>query len=112
MHTTSRMIRRAHGLAPVLAVLSFTALVWSSQVRADSEPLSLEDAVDLAVKETPQVAAAVATLEVAQGVLPSAGQLPDPEGRIGAINVPVDSLALDREDMPIPFSVEQQGDSR
>ncbi len=42
----------------------------------------------------------------------AAGQLPDPEGRIGAINIPVDSLALDREDMPIPFSVEQQGDSR
>jgi outer membrane protein TolC len=29
----------------------------------------------------------------------AAGQLPDPEGRIGAVNVPVDSWKFDREDM-------------
>jgi len=87
----SRISRRARGLTPAQAVLTFTALVWSSQLRADSEPLSLE---------------------AAQAALPIAGRLPDPEGRIGAINVPVDSFALDREGMPVPFSVEQQGESR
>ncbi len=87
----SRISRRARDLTPAQAVLTITALVRSSQLRADAEALSLE---------------------AAQAALPIAGRLPDPQDRISAINVPINSLALDREDMPLPFSVEQQGESR
>jgi len=87
----SRISRRAPGLAPFLAVLTFAALAWSSQLWADSGPLSLEDAVELALDEAPQVAASVATLEAAQAVLPSAGRLPDPELVAAVDNLPVNT---------------------
>lgn len=74
-----------------LAVVTFTALAWSSQLRADSGPLSLEDAVNQALQETPQVAASVATVEAAQAVLPSAGRLPDPELVAAVDNLPINT---------------------
>ena len=85
--------RCALAAMPALAVLTFTALAWSPQLRAasDSDPLSLEDAVDQALKETPQVAASVATLEAAQAVLPSAGRLPDPELVAAVDNLPINT---------------------
>ena len=39
------------------------ALLLASTTRADERPLSLEDAIDLALQQAPQVAAASATLE-------------------------------------------------
>ena len=65
------------------------ALLWPSIAMADERTLSLEDAVDQALQETPQVAASAATLEAAQAVAPSAGHLPDPELVTGVDNLPV-----------------------
>jgi outer membrane protein, heavy metal efflux system len=56
---------------------------------ADERTLSLEDAVDQALQENPQVAASAATLEAMQAVAPSAGRLPDPELVTGVDNLPV-----------------------
>jgi len=78
-------------LTPALAVLTFTALAWSPHVQADTESLSLEEAVDKALKETPQVAASVATLEAAEAAAPSAGRLPDPELVAAVDNLPVNT---------------------
>lgn len=55
----------------------------------DEGPLSLEEAVERALVETPQVAASAATLDAAQAVAPSAGRLPDPELVTGVDNLPV-----------------------
>jgi outer membrane protein, heavy metal efflux system len=65
------------------------ALLWHPVAVAGKRTLSLEDAVDQALHETPQVAASVATLEATQAVAPSAGRLPDPELVTGVDNLPV-----------------------
>ena len=58
---------------------------------AEDGPLSLEDAVDKALQEAPQVTASAATLEAAGAVAPSAGRLPDPELVTGVDNLPINS---------------------
>lgn len=63
----------------------------SSATASQSEPLSLEEAVDRALKESPQVFASEATLEAAQAVAPSAGRLPDPELVAAVDNLPIDT---------------------
>jgi len=68
----------------------------------DDQPLSLEAAVDQALKETPQVAASVAMVEAAQAGAPSAGRLPDPELVTGVDNLPIntaDRFSLTRDFM-------------
>ncbi len=65
------------------------ALWYPFSAAADAASLSLEEAVDRALRETPQVAATAATLEAAQAVAPSAGRLPDPELVTGVDNLPV-----------------------
>jgi outer membrane protein TolC len=69
--------------------LIWIALLWPWVAVADERTLSLEDAVDRALQETPQVAASAATLEAMQAVAPSAGHLPDPELVTGVDNLPV-----------------------
>jgi outer membrane protein, heavy metal efflux system len=69
--------------------LIWIALLWPWVAVADERMLSLEDAVDQALQETPQVAASAATLEAMQAVAPSAGRLPDPELVTGVDNLPV-----------------------
>ncbi|MSQ91823.1 MAG: hypothetical protein EXR87_02655 [Gammaproteobacteria bacterium] len=66
---------------------------------AGASPLTLEQAQDVAVARDVGRGALEAEASAMRDRAVAAGQLPDPEARIGAINVPVDSLALDREDM-------------
>ena len=75
----------------VAAVLSFTVLAWIPGLQAQTEPLSLDEAIDRALQETPQLAASVATLEAAQAVAPSAGRLPDPELVAAVDNLPINT---------------------
>jgi cobalt-zinc-cadmium efflux system outer membrane protein len=69
--------------------LIWIALLWPWVAVADERALSLEDAVDQALQENPQVAASAAMLNAAQEVAPSAGHLPDPELVTGVDNLPV-----------------------
>ena len=69
--------------------LIWIAVLWPVVAAADEGPLSLEDAVDRALREAPQVAASAATLDAAGAVAPSAGRLPDPELVTGVDNLPV-----------------------
>jgi outer membrane protein, heavy metal efflux system len=69
--------------------LIWIALLWPWIAVGDERALSLEDAVDQALQEAPQVAASAATLEAAQAAAPSAGHLPDPELVTGVDNLPV-----------------------
>jgi outer membrane protein TolC len=86
-----RMSRRARGMASPTAVVAMIALAWSSQVCADAEPLTLEGAVELALRTAPQIAAAKYTIEAAQSMLPGAGRLPYPEFVAAVDNLPVDT---------------------
>jgi len=58
---------------------------------AQSELLSLDEAIGQALNETPQLAASVATLEAVQAVAPSAGRLPDPELVAAVDNLPINT---------------------
>ena len=62
-----------------------------SGLQAQTEPLSLDEAIDQALDETPQLAASVATLEAAEAVAPSAGRLPDPELVAAVDNLPINT---------------------
>lgn len=74
-----------------IAVLTFASLAWVSDLRAQSEPLSLDEAIGQALNETPQLAASVATLEAVQAVAPSAGRLPDPQLVAAVDNLPINT---------------------
>src|ERR1700674_749585 len=65
--------------------------LWPMIVAADDRALSLEEAVDRALQEAPQVAASAAGLDAATARAPSAGRLPDPELVSGVENLPVDT---------------------
>src|SRR5580704_7736259 len=69
--------------------LIWLTLLWPWVAVAGEQTLSLEEAVDQALQETPQVAASAATLEAMQTVAPSAGHLPNPELVTGVDNLPV-----------------------
>jgi outer membrane protein TolC len=68
-------------------------------VTASASPLTLEQAQDLAIARDSGRDALEAEASAMRDRAVAAGELPDPEARIGTVNVPVDSLALDREDM-------------
>lgn len=70
-----------------LAVLLFPI----ATVVADERPLALEEAVELALDESPQVTASAAMLEAAGAKAPSAGRLPDPELVAAVDNLPIDT---------------------
>lgn len=71
----------------VLAIIVSSA---SPCVQADSTPLSLDEAIERALTQAPQVAAAAAMAEGARAVAPSSGRLPDPELIAGVDNLPID----------------------
>jgi outer membrane protein TolC len=58
---------------------------------AQQRTLTLENAIEQALRDSPSVAASAATLEGAQAAEPSAGRLPDPELIAGVDNLPVDT---------------------
>jgi outer membrane protein, heavy metal efflux system len=91
MYRLKNTLRAARGAAALRLWyrLIWIALLWPWVAVADERMLSLEDAVDQALQETPQVAASAATLEAMQAVAPSAGRLPDPELVTGVDNLPV-----------------------
>jgi hypothetical protein len=96
------MAARAAATPRLCYRMIWIALLWPWTAIADERTLSLEDAVDQALQETPQVAASAATREAMQAVAPSAGHLPDPELVTGVDNLPVtkaDRYSLTRDFM-------------
>jgi len=64
--------------------------------------LTLDAAIEHALRDAPQVVGAQASLDGAQAYLPSAGRLPDPELIVGVDNLPVngaDQFSLTRDFM-------------
>jgi cobalt-zinc-cadmium efflux system outer membrane protein len=89
---------RAH-LRLVAAASLFLTTLQAAQAAA---PLGLDEAIERALGDSPQIVAAQATLEGAQEVAPSAGRLPDPEAIMGVDNLPIntsDQFSLTRDFM-------------
>src|SRR6187549_546286 len=86
---------------PWLVVATFLFLVSMKAAAADA-PLGLDEAIQRALGDSPQIVAAQASLEGAQELAPSAGRLPDPEVIVGVDNLPVntaDQYSLTRDFM-------------
>lgn len=81
-----------------LKALMMLGLAFASAA-AMAEPVSLAEAQALAVARDAGGVAFAAEAEAAREQAVAAGELPDPEARLGAVNVPADSFAFDREDM-------------
>jgi outer membrane protein TolC len=66
---------------------------------ADANPLTLEEAKRIAIERDAGRQAIESESAAMREMAVSAGQLPDPEARLGAVNLPTDSFALGRADM-------------
>ena len=66
---------------------------------AAAGPLSLAEAQRIAVERDAGRQALEGESAAMRDMAVSAGELPDPEARVGAVNVPVDSFSFDAEDM-------------
>jgi outer membrane protein TolC len=84
LSTAERALARFRHVAIALSLLSNTA-------HAGEAPFGLDEAIERALGDSPQIVAAQASLEGAQDLAPSAGRLPDPEAIVGVDNLPVNS---------------------
>ena len=75
----------------MLHCILWLIVLWPLAAGADESALTLEHAIDQALREAPQIAASTAMLEGAAAVAPSAGRLPDPELVTAVDNLPVDT---------------------
>jgi outer membrane protein, heavy metal efflux system len=76
-------------------------VTWPATPFAAAEPLSLNAAVDLAVAQSADIGARVATVEAATALVAAAGQRPDPELVVGIEDVPLSgqfAYSLSRDD--------------
>jgi outer membrane protein TolC len=81
-----------------VVLASFAALT----AHAADGPLTLDAAIERAMRDAPQVVAAQSSLDGAEAILPSANRLPDPELILGVDNLPVsgtDQFSLTRDFM-------------
>ena len=105
------MLIHAGRLTPILHVVRPSLLVFavllatSASAQTDEGPpaglgpLSVEDAVDLALMHNPRLAAMDAQATALGHLPPQAGALPDPIVSLNALNLPVDTFSLDQEPM-------------
>ena len=85
-----------------LTALAAALCLTTAIAHAADGALTLDAAIDLALREAPQVTSAQASLESAQSLITSAGRLPDPELIVGVDNLPVngpDQFSLTRDFM-------------
>jgi len=106
--------RGAGPTAPIVAVLVASGSL--AVQAAFAGPLTLDDAQRLAVERDAGREALANEADALRHMAVASGQLPDPEARFGAVNLPTDSFALDEEPMTmLEVGVMQRfpaGDSR
>ena len=78
----------------LLLMLTQTAAASESQ-----QILTLAEAEQIALRESPRLAASEAQARALAEVPPQVGALPDPQLTLGAMNLPVDSFSTSRENM-------------
>jgi len=86
------------GAGPTALTILMLGLAWMAAPAA-AGPLTLDDAQRIAVERDAGRFALESESSAMRDMAVSAGQLPDPEARAGAVNVPTDSFALDAVDM-------------
>lgn len=84
-----------HPLSSVLLLL----LLMSNAGGVRAEPLTLAAAERVALERDAGTASLAAEADMFRERAVAARQLPDPEARIGAVNVPTDSFSLNADDM-------------
>lgn len=85
---------------PFRAIAGALLLAWlMSAAATETITLSLDAAERLALQRHPSLSQSQTEVEVSRTRALSAGQLPDPQVRFGVQNVPIDSLALNRDEM-------------
>jgi hypothetical protein len=82
----------------ILRVFIFFAAVVPVVVPAQAI-LTLAEAERLALEQAPALARSQAEVSASRERTVYAGELPDPQLTLGALNVPTDSYRLDQEDM-------------
>lgn len=83
-----------------MAMACVLMLAWLMPAAANEIiTLSLDAAERLALQRHPLLSQSQAEVEVSRARALSAGQLPDPQLRFGIQSVPIDSLALNRDEM-------------
>jgi cobalt-zinc-cadmium efflux system outer membrane protein len=101
---------RLRGLIALLMALLASGPLWSA-VPAHPEhenPLSLEDAVSMAVEGNPGLAEMQARADAMAAIPSQAGSLSDPVVSFTALNFPVDTFSRDQEPMTqLQFGIEQ-----
>ena len=106
--------RGARPTAPIVAVLVASGSL--AVQAAFAGPLTLDEAQRLAVERDAGREALASEADALRHMAVASGQLPDPEARLGAVNLPTDSFALDEEPMTmLEVGVMQRfpaGDSR
>ena len=86
------------GAGPTALTILIFGFAWVATPVA-AAPLTLDDAQRIAVERDAGRSALESESSAMRDMSVSAGQLPDPEARAGAVNVPTDSFALDEVDM-------------
>jgi cobalt-zinc-cadmium efflux system outer membrane protein len=92
----------AAGRRMLFALLTASAWLSMGCARAAEAPLSLEEAMERAIADAPQLDASRAMVEAATQSASAAGRLPDPELLVGVDNLPVtsaDRFSLNRDFM-------------
>lgn len=85
-----------------LSALIAASFVFMPATAVHSDPLTLEQSIDLAMHRAPELRARAATVEAAEYVAVAAGRLPDPELLLGTANLPVEgrsAWSFEREEM-------------
>src|SRR5690349_18490446 len=90
MNLVSCLSTAGRALARVRHVV-IAFFLMSHAAHAGETPFGLDEAIERALGDSPQIVAAQASLEGAQDLAPSAGRLPDPEAIVGVDNLPVNS---------------------
>ena len=92
------------------------AMLLSSAAFADDSPLTLQEAVALALQQDPGIQQLRAETETVRNEAATAGQWPDPKVSFGLVNLPTNSYAVGQDSMTMQMvGVEQDfpaGDTR
>lgn len=94
------LIRKLTSGLSVLIVLTVMPLAVSAQDTGEAgDTLTLETAVAIALKNSPDLGALSAKSSALEAVPPQVGALPDPVLSLNAMNLPTDTFDLDQEPM-------------
>jgi len=102
-----RRVARCRGVGTVLLAILIVARSGAIVAQQElptapgqaTESLSVQDAVDVALKHNPELSALAAQADAMREIPDQAGALPDPMLSLNVLNVPVDTFDLDQEPM-------------